>query len=59
MPGRPNETSKATDPAPHDGTIHTYHLRDGVYLLVGDVANIVVQIGSQGVFVVDTGAADD
>ncbi len=54
-PGRPNETSKALDPEPRDGEVHVFPLRDGVYLLVGDGSNIVVQAGEQGAFVVDTG----
>jgi cyclase len=57
-PGIPNETSKAAPAIPRDGTIHTYKLRarDSIYLLVGDGANIVVQTGDQGAFVVDSGA---
>jgi glyoxylase-like metal-dependent hydrolase (beta-lactamase superfamily II) len=54
-PGQPSETSKATDAEPRDGTIHVLPIRDSVYMLVGDGANIVVQTGEQGVFVVDTG----
>jgi glyoxylase-like metal-dependent hydrolase (beta-lactamase superfamily II) len=55
VPGRPNETSHAIDPESRDGDIHVYPLREGLFLLVGDGANIVVQTGDQGVFVVDTG----
>ena len=53
--GIPNETSKAINPEPTDGAIHTYHVRDNIYLLLGDGANIVVSAGEQGAFVVDTG----
>jgi glyoxylase-like metal-dependent hydrolase (beta-lactamase superfamily II) len=53
--GRPQETSRATDREPRDGDIHVLPVRDNVYLLVGDGANIVVQTGDQGAFVVDTG----
>jgi glyoxylase-like metal-dependent hydrolase (beta-lactamase superfamily II) len=54
-PGRPSETSKAVDPEPRDGNIHVLPIRNNVYMLVGDSANIVVQTGEQGAFVVDTG----
>ena len=54
-PGKPSETSKAEDPTPHDGEIHVMPLRNNVYLLVGDGANIVMQTGEQGAFLVDTG----
>jgi glyoxylase-like metal-dependent hydrolase (beta-lactamase superfamily II) len=49
------ETSKATDAEPRDGNIHVLQVRDNVYMLVGDGANIVVQTGDQGAFVVDSG----
>jgi glyoxylase-like metal-dependent hydrolase (beta-lactamase superfamily II) len=48
-------TSQAVDPEPHDGEIHVWPLRDSVYLLTGDGGNIVVQVGTEGPFVVDTG----
>jgi glyoxylase-like metal-dependent hydrolase (beta-lactamase superfamily II) len=54
-PGRPPETSRAVDPAPRDGNIHVFPVRHNVYMLAGDAANIVVQTGDQGPFVVDTG----
>lgn len=57
-PGKPSETSKAEDPSPHDSEIHVMPLRNNVYLLVGDGANIVVQTGDQGAFVVDTGTGE-
>lgn len=53
--GRPSETSRAVDPEPRDGQIHVLPVRDKVYMLVGDGSNIVVQTGSQGALVVDTG----
>lgn len=55
-PGRPNETSRAAPVEPVDGDIHVQPIRDGVYMLVGDGGNIVVQTGDQGAFVVDTGS---
>jgi glyoxylase-like metal-dependent hydrolase (beta-lactamase superfamily II) len=53
--GRASETSKATDAEPRDGNVHIWPVRDNVYMVVGDGANIVVQTGDQGAFVVDTG----
>jgi len=44
------------DPEPRDGEIHVFPIRNGIYLLIGDSGNIVVQKGEQGVFVIDTGA---
>ena len=37
--------------------IEIYHVQGNVYLLVGAGANVAVQIGADGVLVVDTGAA--
>ncbi len=54
-PGRPAETSKAVDPTPTDGEIHVLPLRNNLYMLTGDGANIVVLVGEQGPFVVDAG----
>jgi glyoxylase-like metal-dependent hydrolase (beta-lactamase superfamily II) len=55
QPGRPSEVSKAVDPEPRDGDIHVFPIRNNVYMLVGDGGNIVVQTGTEGAFVVDTG----
>jgi len=49
-------TSRAVDPEPHDGEIHVLPLRNNVYLLLGDGGNIVVQVGDEGAFVVDSGS---
>src|SRR5260370_30509252 len=51
----PPQTSRAADPEPHDGEIHVMPLRNSVYLLAGDGGNIVLQVGDEGAFVVDTG----
>jgi len=51
----PPQTSRAVDPEPHDGEIHVMPLRNSVYLLAGDGGNIVLQVGDEGAFVVDTG----
>ena len=39
------------------GEIKTFHVQGNVYMLVGAGANIAVQIGDDGVLVVDTGTA--
>jgi glyoxylase-like metal-dependent hydrolase (beta-lactamase superfamily II) len=52
---RASETSKAIDPEPRDGNVHVLPIRRNVYMLAGDGANIVVQTGDEGAFVVDTG----
>jgi len=41
-----------------DGEIKTVHVSGGVYALIGAGANVVVQVGKEGVLVVDTGAAN-
>ena len=40
-----------------NGPVKTIHISGGVYTLIGGGANIVVSVGEEGVFVVDTGAA--
>jgi cyclase len=40
------------------GDIRIVHVSGGVYVLVGGGANVLVQVGSEGVLVVDTGAAN-
>ncbi len=37
------------------GEIHTYHVQGNVYALFGAGGNVVVQVGDQGVMVIDTG----
>src|SRR5687768_1172543 len=54
-PGRKPETSRGEQVAPRDGNVHILPIRDRVYMVVGDGANIVVQTGDQGTLVVDTG----
>ena len=56
MPAGPPAVSRAPDPTPKDGEIHTFRVSGNVYLLAGDGANIAVQVGPQGAFVVDSGA---
>ena len=48
--------SRAVNPEPQDGEIHVLPVRNNVYMLTGDGANIVLQVGDQGAFVVDTGS---
>jgi len=40
------------------GDIHTFHVQGSVHLLVGAGGNVAVQIGEDGVLVVDTGLAE-
>jgi cyclase len=49
-------TSRAADPEPHDGEIHVWPIRNGVYMLLGDEGTVVVQVGDEGTFVVDSGS---
>jgi cyclase len=56
LPSGPQQASRAPDPTPNDGNIHAFHVGGNVYMLAGDGANIAVQVGPQGAFVVDTGA---
>jgi cyclase len=51
--GAPNPSAPATSL----GEIKTFHVQGNVYMLVGAGANVAVQIGEDGVVVVDTGAA--
>jgi cyclase len=44
-------------PAAPIGDIKTFHVQGNVYMLIGAGANVVVQIGDEGVVVVDTGVA--
>ncbi len=52
----PSPVSQAVDPEPHDGEIHVFPVSGGVYMLLGDGGNIVVETGDQGPFVVDSGS---
>jgi cyclase len=49
-------TSRAVPSEPADGEIHVWPVRDNIYLLVGDGGNVVVQVGDEGAFLVDTGS---
>jgi len=40
-----------------NGPVHTVHISGDVYALIGGGANIVISVGNEGVFVVDTGSA--
>jgi cyclase len=44
-------------PAAADAELHTLHVQGNVYMLVGAGGNIAVQIGDDGVLLVDTGLA--
>jgi cyclase len=43
--------------APNDGEVHVLPVQGNVYTLLGAGGNVVVQIGDEGVLVVDTGIA--
>ncbi|MBI4263290.1 MAG: MBL fold metallo-hydrolase [Acidobacteria bacterium] len=42
-------------PPQGDGEIHPWHARGRVWLMVGGESNVTVQVGDNGVYVVDTG----
>jgi len=54
-PGTP-KAAILPDRTPNDGEVHTLQVRDNIYLLTGDGANVAVQVGPQGALVVDTGS---
>ena len=59
VPSRgPQQSSRAVDPNPNDGEIHIWPVQGNVYMLVGDGANIAVQVGDEGAFVVDSGTGE-
>ena len=47
----------ATPPDSSQGDVKIFHVQGNVYLLYGAGANVAVQIGDEGVVVVDTGSA--
>jgi glyoxylase-like metal-dependent hydrolase (beta-lactamase superfamily II) len=49
--------TSAQQPSQESGSIEVVQVRPDVYLIAGAGANVTVQIGSDGVVVVDTGAA--
>ena len=51
--GPPAHAADATAAPPPE--IHTYHVQGNVYALFGAGGNVVVQVGEQGVMVIDTG----
>ena len=50
-------TARPYAPPPDDGEIHPQHVRGGVWLMTGEpgASNVIVQIGDEGVHIVDTG----
>ena len=57
LPARPAWAWKPALPAANDGQVHILPVRGRVSMLVGAGGNITVSAGSDGVLVVDTGAA--
>jgi cyclase len=55
--GRGGGRGAAPAPAAADAELHTLHVQGNVYMLVGAGGNIAVQIGDDGVLLVDTGLA--
>jgi len=55
--GRGGGRGSAPAPAAADAELHTLHVQGNVYMLVGAGGNIAVQIGDDGVLLVDTGLA--
>ena len=52
----PQHTAKMVPETPDDGEIHVWPVQGNLYMLLGDGANIAVQVGDQGALMVDTGA---
>ncbi|HTM05186.1 MAG TPA: MBL fold metallo-hydrolase [Vicinamibacterales bacterium] len=52
---RSSRAESRGDKARPTGEVHTFHVQGNVYLLAGAGANIAVQVGDDGVVVVDTG----
>jgi len=52
----PQHSSKIIPETPSDGEIHVWPVQGNVYMLLGDGANIAMQVGDQGALLVDTGA---
>jgi cyclase len=50
-----NTQCAAADPVAPAVEIHPWHVQGNVYLLTGELANVAVQVGDEGVLVVDTG----
>jgi cyclase len=52
-----SRTAVGVDPDPRDGNIHIWPVQGNIYMLVGDGANIAVQVGpEQAPLVVDSGS---
>ena len=70
QPGAPGRGQQPAAPGPQgrggrgaapagDAEIHTLHVQGNVYMLVGAGGNITLQIGDDGVLLVDTGLAQN
>jgi cyclase len=56
-PKTPDAGARTPSPPAPQGDIKIFHVQGNVYMLVGAGANVAVQIGDEGVVVVDTGTA--
>ena len=58
-PGRGQQPAAPAAPPATDAEIHTMHVQGNVYMLVGAGGNITLQIGDDGVLLVDSGLAQN
>ncbi len=58
MPAPPPNKTRSVPASENDGEVHTQHVQGNVYMLSGAGGNITVQVGKEGVLVVDTGLAN-
>ena len=56
--GPAKEQDAVRGPIPNDGEVHTLHVQGNIYMLSGAGGNITLQVGKEGVLIVDTGLAN-
>ena len=57
VPGAQAEAPAAVVAPEADATVRSMHVKDNIWVILGAGANVTVQIGDEGVLVVDTGTA--